>query len=67
MSQEQITKLNAIALISLETGKSRRVVEQMLKQMTDEGAIRMDKAPYSPAILITREDVQKVIDVLKKA
>ncbi len=63
--QDHITKLNAIALISMATKKSRKYVETKLKDMTNSGQIVMDKTPYSSAILISPEDVDKVIAAIK--
>lgn len=65
MSQDPLTKLNAIALISIESGKSRRMVEATLKELTENGTIRMEKSPHASVIYISRADVEKVIKHLK--
>jgi hypothetical protein len=65
MSQNPVTKLNAIALICMETGRGRQYVERKLKAMTEAGEIAMTKSPYATAILISREDIAKVIAVIQ--
>jgi hypothetical protein len=65
MSQNPITKLNAISLICMETGRGRHYVEQKLKAMTEAGLIVMEKSTYTTAILISREDLDKVIATIK--
>jgi len=67
MNQESLTKMRAVAYISIETGKSLRVVQQTLEDMEQSGEIKPDRPAYSPAILISREDIQKVIDRLKNS
>lgn len=65
MSQNPVTKLNAIALICMETGRGRRYVEQKMKDMAEAGLIVMEKSPYAPAILISRDDIAKVVEAIK--
>jgi len=67
VNQEPLTKIRAVSYISIETGKSLRVVQQAINDMEEAGEITPSRSPYSPAILISREDIQKVIDRLKKS
>jgi hypothetical protein len=65
MSQEPLTKMRAVAYISIETSKSLRVAQKALEDMEASGEITLERSPYSPTILISRDDIQKVIDRLK--
>jgi glycerol-3-phosphate O-acyltransferase len=65
MEQDPITKMNAVSLISLATGRGRLYIEKLLKEMQAEGHIQFTKAPYSNAQLISRADIEKVIAAIK--
>jgi len=66
MAQESTTKMNAIALISMATGRGRKTIEGFLKQMTDAGLIHPVKMPYANAILYSQADIEAVIAAIKQ-
>jgi len=60
-----VTKTNALGIISATAGCGRPRAEKALKELQDAGSITLVRAAFSHAALISREDIQKVIDYLK--
>jgi hypothetical protein len=61
-----VNKQDAIALIRVETGYGRRVIDQMLDKLNDEGRITIHKDFDGRSLRISRDDIALVIRVLKR-
>jgi hypothetical protein len=65
MLENYLTKTNAIAYISMQTGYGRPIIERTMKQLQDAGRIQLLSPSFARAILISKDDVEIVISVLK--
>jgi hypothetical protein len=60
------TKYQAIAYIGMQTRFGRRIIESMMDKMEAEGKITFIKGLDRKSLLITMEDIQKIIDELRQ-
>ncbi len=65
MSTIYVSKTQALALINLETGYGRRVVEKWMEKLVETGRIKILDDPDGRAMRISRTDVDFIIRFLK--
>ncbi len=66
MSAPFLTKTQAVSLIGMETGYGRRVIEQTLDRLVDEGRIHFILDFDRRTQRISRADVDTVVKILKR-
>jgi hypothetical protein len=65
MNSRFYTKTQALALIGLETGFGRRVIEKIMNKLVEKGRIKVLDSPDVRALWISRADVDLIIQALK--
>lgn len=66
MATPYVTKTQAVILVSIETGRGRRIIETIVDKLTQEGRITIERDPIDTrALRISRADVDKVVAYIK--
>jgi hypothetical protein len=65
MATTFVTKTQALALIGIETGFGRRVIEKMIDKLEEKGRIKVLDSPDGRALRISRSDIDFIIQALK--
>jgi hypothetical protein len=66
MASEYVTKGQAVSIVNLETGRGRRVIENMMDALVAQGRISILPDPLDKrSFRVSRTDVDTVIQVIK--
>jgi len=66
MASEYVTKGQAVSIVNLETGRGRRVIENMMDALVAQGRITIHSDPLDKrSFRVSRTDVDTIIQVIK--